>query len=183
MNIRQEPAKRQFGIDWKPADEVSVGSVSWRDLPGGRLKNGVVLRLCCSQREDGLRITVSRARARQIAIAVAQASGMHWAQTGPLSPLPRRLSRLLADPQRATGTSLLRDALRRATTNCGEWMRAARARQEQTAQLLEAIEAILPSTLCGESWNLPDEETVGITVTFGVLRAARAAAANARGAA
>jgi hypothetical protein len=77
----------------------------------------------------------------------------------------------------------LKDALRRATENCGSWMREARSRREQAASLLEAIEAILPSTLCGERWNLADEETVSITVTFGKLRAARTAVLNARGAA
>jgi hypothetical protein len=82
----------------------------------------------------------------------------------------------------SAGQRHLREALHRASTNCGEWMREARARQEQTVKLLEAIDAILPSTLCGESWNLPDEETVSITVTFGKLRAARAAATDARGA-
>lgn len=80
------------------------------------------------------------------------------------------------------GQRHLREALHRASTNCGEWMREARARQEQTVKLLEALDAILPSTLCGESWNLPDDETVSITVTFGKLRAARAAATDARGA-
>jgi hypothetical protein len=194
MNIRQEPAERQYGIHWRPADEVGVGSVGWRDSIGGRMKNGVVLRLCDSERQEGLRITVSRARARQIAIAVAQASGMHWTQPGPLCPLPKRLSRMLADHRvdldktalrtpAVSAVERLKDALRRATENCGSWMREARSRREQAANLLEAIEAILPSTLCGERWNLADDETVSITVTFGKLRAARAAVTNARGAA
>jgi hypothetical protein len=41
--------------------------------------------------------------------------------------------------------------------------------------LLAALSSILPSPLCGESWDLPDEEMVQITVTLGELRAARAA--------
>jgi len=41
--------------------------------------------------------------------------------------------------------------------------------------LLEALDALLPSPLCGESWGLPDDETVQIATTFGKLRAARAA--------
>lgn len=97
MNIRQEREERQFGIDWRTADEVSVGSVHWRDRPEGRSKHGVVLRLCHGDREEGLRITVSRARARQIAIALAQASGMSFANIGPLKPVPQRISRLIAD--------------------------------------------------------------------------------------
>jgi hypothetical protein len=42
---------------------------------------------------------------------------------------------------------------------------------------LRAVEAaladLLPTPLCGESWDLPDSETVAITITFGKLRAAR----------
>jgi len=41
--------------------------------------------------------------------------------------------------------------------------------------LRAALHSILPSPLCGESWDLPDEEMVQITVTLGELRAARAA--------
>lgn len=41
--------------------------------------------------------------------------------------------------------------------------------------LVEALDALLPGPLCGESWDLPDEEMVQITVTLGELRAARAA--------
>lgn len=47
--------------------------------------------------------------------------------------------------------------------------------------LLDALEAILPDKLCGESWNLPDNESVQIVITFGELRAARTAVAKARG--
>lgn len=36
------------------------------------------------------------------------------------------------------------------------------------------IRDLLPGKLCGESWNLPDDEKVQITVTFGALRRARA---------
>lgn len=32
---------------------------------------------------------------------------------------------------------------------------------------------LIPGKLCGESWGLPDNETVGITVTFGALKRAR----------
>lgn len=48
--------------------------------------------------------------------------------------------------------------------------------------MLAALEGLLPGKLCGEGWNLPDDETVSITVTFGNLRAARSAVAAARGA-
>jgi len=42
-------------------------------------------------------------------------------------------------------------------------------------RLRAALEAILPPKLCGEGWDLPDDETVAITVTFGKIKAARAA--------
>lgn len=35
------------------------------------------------------------------------------------------------------------------------------------------IRDLLPGKLCGEAWNLPDDETVQVTVTFGALRRAR----------
>jgi len=95
MKVRQEPEERQWGIDWCQADQVAVGSVGWRDGPGGRLKYGVTISLCNGPREKGHRITVSRVRARQIAIALAQASGMQWERHGPLRPIPLRLSRML----------------------------------------------------------------------------------------
>lgn len=95
MIVRQEPEGRQWGINWRQADEVGVSSVSWRDKPGGRLKRGVIINLCHGEREDGLRITVSRCRARQIAIALAQATGMEIQRQSPFRRLPRRLSRLL----------------------------------------------------------------------------------------
>jgi len=41
--------------------------------------------------------------------------------------------------------------------------------------LKDALDALLPGPLCGESWDLPDDETVQIATTFGKLRAARAA--------
>lgn len=47
--------------------------------------------------------------------------------------------------------------------------------------LLEALQAILPGKLCGESWSLPDDESVQIMVTFGDLKAARKAIAAATG--
>jgi len=47
--------------------------------------------------------------------------------------------------------------------------------------LLEALKDILPGKLCGESWNLPDDDTVSIVVTFGKLSRARAAIAQAEG--
>lgn len=47
--------------------------------------------------------------------------------------------------------------------------------------MLEALRAILPGKLCGEGWNLPDDELVQIMVTFADLRAARAAIATATG--
>ena len=43
------------------------------------------------------------------------------------------------------------------------------------ATLEDALGDILPGKLCGESWGLPDAEAVSITVTFGKLKAARAA--------
>lgn len=45
--------------------------------------------------------------------------------------------------------------------------------------LLDALDAIMPSPICGESWNLPDSESVQIVTTFGKIRAARAAIAKA----
>lgn len=47
--------------------------------------------------------------------------------------------------------------------------------------MLEALRGILPGKLCGEGWNLPDDELVQIMVTFADLRAARAAIAAATG--
>lgn len=38
-----------------------------------------------------------------------------------------------------------------------------------------ALAELLPSALCGESWGLPDEESVSISVNFGKIRRARAA--------
>lgn len=95
MKVRQQPEERLFGIDWSQADEIGVASVGWRDATGARLKRGVEINLCNDASESGMRITVSRVRARQIAIALAQASGMSFGQVGPLRPLPLRLSRLL----------------------------------------------------------------------------------------
>jgi hypothetical protein len=45
----------------------------------------------------------------------------------------------------------------------------------QKAQLVEALKAITPPTLCGESWNLTDTETVEVTATFGNIKLAREA--------
>jgi hypothetical protein len=47
--------------------------------------------------------------------------------------------------------------------------------EEENARLREALEGVVPSPLCGEAWNLPDNETAPITITFGSLRTARAA--------
>lgn len=47
--------------------------------------------------------------------------------------------------------------------------------------LLAAFSSILPPTLCGESWDLPDHDAVPITITFGKLKAARAAISRATG--
>jgi hypothetical protein len=44
---------------------------------------------------------------------------------------------------------------------------------EEAARLYEALKALMPGLLCGESWNLPDDEGVSILVTFGNLKAAR----------
>ncbi len=51
----------------------------------------------------------------------------------------------------------------------------ARHRTEAVKPLVEALEELLPTMLCGEGWGLPDDETVSITVTFGKLKKARAA--------
>lgn len=40
--------------------------------------------------------------------------------------------------------------------------------------LVEALDGLLPTKLCGEGWNLPETETVAVTITFGKLNAARA---------
>src|SRR5699024_2479755 len=95
MKVRQQPEERQWGIDWRQADEVGIASCGWRDTPGGRIKRGVEINLCDGEREDGLRITVSRVRARQIALALAEASGMQFQRDAPFRRLPLRLSRLL----------------------------------------------------------------------------------------
>jgi len=49
--------------------------------------------------------------------------------------------------------------------------------REALAKAREALDALLPPILCGESWDLPDAETVEITTTFGALKAAREARA------
>lgn len=49
--------------------------------------------------------------------------------------------------------------------------------ERQAAALVlkdEALRDLLPGVLCGETWGLPDEEKVAITVTFGAIRKARA---------
>jgi len=43
------------------------------------------------------------------------------------------------------------------------------------ARLMEAVANLLPTKLCGESWNLPDGESVTIVATFGKLAALRQA--------
>ena len=60
--------------------------------------------------------------------------------------------------------------------------RAAIAAAPLTQQLLDALREIMPSRLCGESWNLPDDDTVSIVVTFGKVARARAAITAAEGA-
>lgn len=47
--------------------------------------------------------------------------------------------------------------------------------------LLAALDEIIPPPLCGEDWNLPDDDIATITVTFGKLRRARAALAKVKG--
>jgi hypothetical protein len=81
---------RVFGIDWKAADEISVANGSWRDAVGARLKNHVILRLADSQSETGHNMSMSRCRARQIAIALYEASGSKWPHHEPRR-LPNRL--------------------------------------------------------------------------------------------
>jgi hypothetical protein len=48
----------------------------------------------------------------------------------------------------------------------------------ENERLREAFAGIMPGKLCGESWDLPDSESVSISVTFGALRKARAAFAG-----
>jgi len=129
MKVRQEPEERQFGIDWRQADEVGVNSVSWRDTPSSRIKRGVGINLCQGEREEGLRITVSRVRARQIAIALAHASGMQFQRCSPFRRLPQRLSHLLnkhtaeivapASAELKSGGAELIDDLRQGVTPAG----------------------------------------------------------------
>ncbi|CDO35795.1 hypothetical protein [Novosphingobium sp. KN65.2] len=88
---------RLFGINWQAADEVSVASCGHRDKPNGRMKRSVLLRLANSATETGLNMSISRIRARQIAIALAQASGMEFQRPAPFRRLPKRLSRLLTE--------------------------------------------------------------------------------------
>jgi len=47
--------------------------------------------------------------------------------------------------------------------------------------MLAALTSMVPPALCGETWGLPPEERVEITITFGTLSAARAAIAKASG--
>ena len=49
------------------------------------------------------------------------------------------------------------------------------------AELVEALEALLPSNVSVENCNIPDDETVPVDMTLGDIRAARAALAKAQG--
>lgn len=51
---------------------------------------------------------------------------------------------------------------------------------DAVADVVAALEGLTPKELCGESWGLPDGEVVPITITFGALKAARAAIAAAK---
>lgn len=95
MNVYPQPNERLFGIDWIAADEISVASIFWRTDTGGRSKSGVRISLANSATETGQRMTVSRIRARQIAMALAEASGMQFQRPAPFRILPRKLSVLL----------------------------------------------------------------------------------------
>lgn len=53
-------------------------------------------------------------------------------------------------------------------------IRALTASRSSNDEIVEVLEALLPSPLCGESWNLPDDEHVAIDITFGKLKTARA---------
>ncbi len=48
------------------------------------------------------------------------------------------------------------------------------ALEAELAGVRAALDGILPTKLCGESWRLPDTEKVSIVVTLGKLKAARA---------
>lgn len=70
--------------------------------------------------------------------------------------------------------------LKAAEYSAKTWERAAEQADEReaaanarNARLTEALREILPSPLCGESWDLPDTEHVSIDVTFGKLKRAR----------
>lgn len=52
-----------------------------------------------------------------------------------------------------------------------------RAISEREQALVTAMRELLPSKLCGESWNLPDTEHVTISINFGKLERARASLA------
>ncbi len=82
---------RVFGINWQAADEISVAHGSWRDQTGGRLKNHVMLRLADGKAETGHNMSMSRCRARQVAIALYEASGRRWPFAQGPRPLPNRL--------------------------------------------------------------------------------------------
>lgn len=81
---------RVFGINWQPADEISVASGFWRDQSDQRCKNHVVLRLANSETETGTNMSMSRVRARQIARALWEASGLRW-PSAPPRKLPNRI--------------------------------------------------------------------------------------------
>jgi hypothetical protein len=91
---------RVFGINWQAADEISVAYGQWRDASGGRPKNHVLLRLANGESETGHNMSMSRCRARQIAIALYEASGRRW----PFSQTPRRLPNRLLQQTRVVMT-------------------------------------------------------------------------------
>jgi|GEM_PF-6807015 len=82
---------RVFGIDWKPADEVSIAHGSWRDAPGQRHRVHVLLRLADGKSETGHNLSMSRVRARQIAKALWEASGKRWPFNSEQRVLPNRI--------------------------------------------------------------------------------------------
>lgn len=82
---------RMFGIDMQPADEIHIAYGAWRDEVGGRLKPHVILRLCNSKTETGHNMSMSRVRARQIAKALYEASGMRWPTDHKPRAVPNRI--------------------------------------------------------------------------------------------
>jgi hypothetical protein len=70
-----------------------------------------------------------------------------------------------------------------ATGEPGNWHGAGPIKElaHHAERLAADLDALLPTPLCGESWDLPDTETVSIVVTFGKIKSARTTLTEYRG--